>query len=110
MKIKAAQLRIAAYASRSSSGDDVVCDVAIYVGESKVTAGVVPGQMRMVQTEQVQDRGVQVVQCHAILDGVVSELVGGTVTDAAFHTAACHPDSEAVCVVVAPDILTTAGL
>ena len=41
----------------------------------------------VVDTEQVQDRCVQVMHMHSILDGKHSQFVAGTIHQSAFHTA-----------------------
>ena len=48
-------------ASREGSGQDVVHHPAVDVGQAEVAAGVAVGQPLVVEAEQVQDRGVQVV-------------------------------------------------
>ena len=55
----------------------------------------------MIEAEQVQDGGVQVVDGGDVLDGLVAELVGGAVAEAALDAGAGQPDGEAVRVVVA---------
>ena len=55
----------------------------------------------MVDAEQVQDRGVQVVDADAVDGGLVADLVGGAVMDAALDAAAGQPGGEGVRVVVA---------
>ena len=49
------------------------------VGQAEVAAGVTVGEPLVVEAEQVQDRGVQVVHVDAVLDGAEAELVGGAV-------------------------------
>ena len=71
------------------------------VGQAEVATGVAIGQPGMVEAEQVQDGGVEVVDVDGAFDGAVAELVGGTVDVAAFHAAAGKPDREAPVVVVA---------
>ena len=51
-------------------------DVAVDVGQAEVAAGVAVGQPLVVEAEQVQDRGVQVVDVDLVLDGVVAVVVG----------------------------------
>ena len=58
-------------------------------------------QPARVEAELVQDRGVDVGDVVAVLDGVEAELVGRAVDDAALDAAAGQPDGEAVGVVVA---------
>jgi hypothetical protein len=55
----------------------------------------------VVETQQVQDRGVQVVDVDRILHSAEAELVGGAVDLSALDAAAGHPDREAVGVVIA---------
>ena len=46
------------------------------------------GEPMGVQTEQVEHRGVEVVDAHAVFDGFVSNVVGGAVDVPAFDAAA----------------------
>ena len=81
--------------------DDVVDDVAVDVGEAEVAAGVAVSEFFVVEAEQVQNGGVEVVDVDYFFDGFEAEFVGGAVDVAAFDAAAGHPDGEAVGVVVA---------
>ena len=54
------------------------------------------GEPARVEAELVQDRGVDVGDVVAVLDGVEAELVGRAVDDAALDAAAGQPDGEAV--------------
>ena len=54
-----------------------------------------------VDAEQVEDRGVDVRDVMAVLDGMEAELVGGAVDESPPDSAAGQPDREAVVVVVA---------
>ena len=55
----------------------------------------------MVDAEEMQDGGVQVMHMHGIFGHVVAEVVGLAVTGAGLHAAAGHPHGEATRVVVA---------
>ena len=46
------------------------------VGQPQVASGVSVGQTLVIEPEQVEDRGVQVVNVHRVLDSVVAEFVG----------------------------------
>ena len=48
------------------------CDV----GQAEVAALEAEGELQVVEAEQVQDRGLQVVDVDAVFDGVEAELVG----------------------------------
>ena len=73
----------------------------MHVGEPEVAATVAVGEFRVIESEQVQHRGLQVVHVHRLLHGLEAELVGGAIHRAPLHAAAGHPDAEAMMVVVA---------
>ena len=50
-------------------------DVAVDVGEAVVPPLELEGQLRVAEAQQVEHRGVQIVDVHGIFDGVVAELV-----------------------------------
>ena len=54
-------------------------DVAGDVGQAEVAAGVAVGEAFVVEAEQVQDRGLQVVDVDRVLDDVEAEVVGAAV-------------------------------
>ena len=72
-----------------------------HIGQAEIAAGVAVGQLLVVDAQQVQHGGVQVVNRDAVLDGLEAELVGGAVGQAAFDAAAGHPHGEAVGIVIA---------
>ena len=69
----------AVFAATRASGDDVLHDVAVDVGEAEVATGVAVGELLVIETKQVEDGGVQVVHVDLVLDGGESELVGRAV-------------------------------
>ena len=83
------------------SGQDVLHHMPVDVGEAEVAAGVAVGELLMVQAEDVEDGGVEVVDVDFVLLGEVAVVVGGAVGDAALHAAAGHPHGEAFGVVIA---------
>src|SRR4051794_21817512 len=72
-----------AYGSGQYRLDDVTRDV----GQPVVAAAVAIGELLMVDAHEVQDRGVQVVNVHLVLDGMPTELVGGAVCHAPLDAA-----------------------
>ena len=54
----------------------------MHVGQAEVAAGVAISETFVVEAQQVEQRGVQVVYADAVLYGAEAELVGGSV---------CHP-------------------
>ena len=80
---------------------DFLHHIAMHVGQPHVAAAEAEGQALVVDAEQVQHRGVQVVNLDLVLDGFVAVIVGGAVDRAAFDAAAGQPDGEAKRVVIA---------
>lgn len=58
----------------------------------------------VVDTEAMEDGGIQVVDVNGVADDVVTELVGFTVRDAAFHSATRHPDGKASWMMIAAEV------
>ena len=59
------------------SGNQFLHHFTVDVGEAKIPAGVAVGQSGVIKTEQVQNRGVQVVDVHLLLDRPKAEFVRG---------------------------------
>ena len=75
----------------------------MHVGQAEVAAGVAVGELLVVEAQQVQDRGVQVVDVDVVLDGLEAELVGGAVDVPPLTPPPASHIGEAVVVVVAAD-------
>ena len=75
---------------------------AVDVRQAEVAAGVAVGELLVVQAEEVQDDGVQVVDVGLVFDGFAPVVVGGTVGDAGLDAAARQLDAEPKRIVVAP--------
>ena len=93
--------RMFALAQIITSRQDVLHDMAVDVGEAEVSAGVAVGELFVIETHEVENGGVEVVDVDFVFDGCEAEFVGGAVGHAAFDTATGQPDGEAVVVVVA---------
>ena len=57
--------------------------MSMNVGQPALGAVVVVGEGFMVQAEEVQDGGVEVVDVHHVLDGLIAERVGGAEAESA---------------------------
>ena len=86
--------------------DDLADRLAVVDVEALAAGDFEPAR---VEAELVQDRGVDVGDVVAVLDGVEADLVGRAVDDAALDAAAGHPDREAVDVMVAAVAALRAG-
>ena len=64
----------------------------MYIGEPVIAALVAVGEFFMVDAEEVEDGGIEIVDVDRVLGDVVAPIVGLTVCDAAFYSTAGHPD------------------
>ena len=72
-----------ARANPVDSANQLLDDLAVDVGQPEVAAGVAVGELLVVEAQQMEDRGVQVVDVDLVLDGLEAELVGGAMDVAA---------------------------
>jgi hypothetical protein len=77
-----------------------VDDFAFDVGEAHVAAVVEVGEFGVVEPEQVEDGGMEIVHLLGLVDGFEAVFIGGADDGAAFDAAAGEPDGEALRVVV----------
>lgn len=89
---------------RRWSGQDTFYDLAVDVRETELPSLIAEGQLLMVDSEQVKDGGVEVVNVDGVAGDGVSQLIGGTMDMAAPRAATSHPDGIGILVVVAPRI------
>lgn len=73
------------------SGENVADNASMNIGQSVVTARVTIGQTRMIDAEQVQDCGVEVVDVDTISRHCGSDLVRSAVRDATFDATSRQP-------------------
>ena len=83
------------------SGDNVFNDIAGDVGEPKVPSTEMVRQLGMIDSHQVQDRGVKVMNVDFIFDSVESEIIGRSINKAALDGTSGHPHREATHIVIA---------
>jgi hypothetical protein len=59
--------------------NDIRHDISMHIRQTEVTASVAVGQFQVIQPQQVQDGGVEVVEVDLVLHRVVTIVVGGPV-------------------------------
>ena len=79
--------------------------VLFHTGQSHVESLEFDRQAAMVDSQAVENRGVQVVDVDRVLDDVVAEVVGFAVHDTRLDAATRHPDREAARMMVATVVL-----
>ena len=85
---------------RDSSGQDVPHDPAVHVGQAEASALVLVREPFVVDAQQVEQGGVEVVDVDAVLGDLPSELVAAAVQVAAFDAGAGEKDREGARVMV----------
>src|SRR5690349_256024 len=76
-------------------------DLSMDIGQAEVPARMPVRQLLVVEPQEPEDGGVQVVDVDLVFDRLEAELVGRAVHLAALHAAAGQPHGETVVVVVA---------
>src|SRR3954466_15242797 len=84
------------------SGDDVVDYGTGHVGEAEIAAAVAIGQLRVIDAEQVENRRVEIVDVHRLVNSLEAEVVGGAVDHSTLDAAPGPPHREAERVVIPP--------
>ena len=75
--------------------------MAFHIRQSPLHAVVLEGEALVVEAEEVEDGGVEVVERVDVLHRALAEVVGHAVADAGLHARAREPAGEAIGVVVA---------
>ena len=66
---------------RGTSGDQIGDDVAVDVGQTEVAPLGADREPEVIDAEEVEERGMEVVDRDGILDDAVAEVVGRPVAD-----------------------------
>src|SRR5437867_3839378 len=80
--------------SLPSSRQNAAHDASADVGQPKVASGVTKNQLRVVEPEQMQDRGVEVVDVNLVCNDLDPKIIRATIDDPAFDAATRHPGGE----------------
>ena len=83
------------------SRQNIVNDIPIDIGESKVTTTIAVSQTRVVDSQKMQNCGVQIVDVNLILYDRHAEFVVSAIVETSAHSAAGEPHSECAMVVIA---------
>ena len=83
------------------SGEQIVDDATFHIGQAEVATGVSVGQLFMIDSQQVQQRGVHIVHVDLVLNRFMPEFIGRPKGKTRFDTAATQEVSKAFRVVIA---------
>ena len=85
-------------------GEHLLDHVAVDVGEAELAAHEAVCQAGMVETEQVEHSGLEVIYVDQVFENVQAEIIGFPNDLAGFDASAGHPHCEAVGVVIASGV------
>ncbi len=74
----------------------------MHVGKTKVATRVPVGQLGVIEPQQVQECGVQIVYVNTLVNRAKTKFVRGAVNMSAFDAAAGKADRETVVIVISP--------
>lgn len=74
--------------------------VAVDIGQPSLDPVVIKTQPPVIESGEMQDRGMEVVDANRSFDGPMPERVGGSKGKRGFHARSSHPDCEPIGVVV----------
>ncbi len=72
------------------------------VGQAKIASRMTIRKLFVIQPQQVQHGGVQVVHVNPVFNGAMAEIIGRTVRHTASHPATGQPDREPIRIVIGP--------
>src|SRR5579885_1727362 len=84
-----------------ASGQNLLDQLAVNVGQAEVASGVAISKLRVIEAQQVEHRGMQVVDMHAVLDRLEAEFVGRADNLPPLDAATGQPASKAIMIVIA---------
>ncbi len=73
----------------------------MHIREPQIAATEAIGEQFVIEAHEVQHGGPHVIDGAGVFDGVIAEVVGGTVDVARLDATTGHPDREAVRIVIA---------
>src|SRR5438270_294792 len=80
----AAECRVWRLGERPGSYQNFLHHLPIHIGQPEVAAGMPISQLLVIQPQQVQNRGMQVVIVNPILDREIAVVVGGSIAKPPF--------------------------
>src|SRR5436309_1684725 len=89
--------------SISKSGDDLRDQLTMYIGEPHGTAVECISQAFVIESQHVQNGGVEIEDRNWLFGNLIAELIAGANDLTAFDPGSSHPDGECVRIVIPPD-------
>jgi hypothetical protein len=80
--------------SQRPSGQDFTDDLAMHISQAEVATGMTESQPLMVESQDMKNGRLQIVDMNAVVDRVEADIIGGTQCNAGFDAAPGHPHAE----------------
>ena len=81
-------------------GYDVLDHLPVDVCEAEMPSLKLEGELLMVNSEQMQNRGLEIVDVDFVVNGIKADIIGGSVGDTGFNASSSHPSGKGVGVMV----------
>ena len=88
---------------RRQSREDFFYNFTVHIGEAEIAALETMRQLGVIEAEEMQDRGMQIVDVNFAFGGEETEIVCRAVANAGFDAAPGHPNGIAVRMMIAAD-------
>src|SRR6185295_7123111 len=85
------------------SSQDALNDIAEHIRKPIIAALKAIRELGMIETEAMQNGGLQVMHVHLVLRHMIAQVVGLTIADARLDSAPSHPNAEGMGMMIAPD-------
>jgi len=92
---------LASREGRWISGENVVNDLAVGVGQTHAASAVLVSELSMVDPEQIKYGRLQIVRVYFFVDSLIAKVVRRPIDHATLDAGASQPDGKSVVVVIA---------
>src|ERR1041385_6174458 len=96
--------------SRDKSGEQILHNLTLHIREPEVAALEAIGKLLVIEAEQVQERGMQIMDVNFVFDHVEPKFIGFAETKAALETAASHPHRKCLGMMIASHLAARFGI
>src|SRR6185436_6380836 len=86
---------------KTHSRQNAIDQLAVNIRQAKIAALEAVGEFLVIDPKAVHHRSIEVMDVHRILGHVIAIVVGGPVTESAFHAAARQPNRIATAMMIA---------
>lgn len=76
------------------SGEELRDKVSMDIGEAEVAALKAVGEPEVVEPQEMEQRGMEIVDVDFVFGDIEAEIIGFTESDAWFYSATSHPHTE----------------